>query len=328
MATLREVASRAGVSLATASRVASGAAAVRPDTRRRVEQAMRELFYVPPRASAAPLAAIGLFVRTLQSRVDAALADAVESHALEAGYATVLCSTHGSSERALEHGRRLLGSGIDRLILVGGGREQHDHQLLLLEHGARLVLVNGRSTAVGVPWVAVDERLTGRIAAEHLLGLGHRRLAFVAAHAGAHADERRLGHRDALQSAGLPVTIATAAGPEPGSAREAVRRLLALPEGARPTALVCTTDAIAMGAVHACAALGLRVPQELSVVGLDGSDAAELAEPPLTTVAQPVAELARTSVEALLAPRGAGSGAPSYVFEPFLRPGGTTAPPA
>ncbi len=164
MASLRDVADRAGVSLATASRVASGSSAVRPETKERVEGAMRDLLYVPPgRVEASN--AIGLFVPDFSNPIFAALAEAMEMHASRSGLATILCNTHGSAGRERDYVRMLLERGVEGMLFISAEitdiRGRHSHYAKLLERGARLVFVNGGSEELDVTSVGVDERAAG-----------------------------------------------------------------------------------------------------------------------------------------------------------------------
>ncbi|HXF98016.1 MAG TPA: LacI family DNA-binding transcriptional regulator [Gaiellaceae bacterium] len=333
MASLRDVARAAGVSVATASRVLRGSAGVRPETRARVEQAMRELLYVAP-AAPEPAGAIGLFVPEFRNPVFAALAEAMETCAAEQRLATILCNTHGSARRELEYVRMLLERRVEGMIFISAEitdvRGKHSHYVQLLERGARLVFVNGGSDELEVTSVNVDERAAGRIATEHLLALGHERVGFVAGSPYAMPTrEKALGRRDALRAAGLDDRLVAHAefGVEGG--RRALRELLARPPEERPTGVICSSDLMAIGALQEAAAAGLRVPEDLSVVGFDGIEAATWTQPPLTTVEQPIEELARTAVAALRAQvEHPGERQPSYVFRPRLRLGGSTAPPS
>ncbi len=333
MASLRDVATRAGVSVATASRVASGSAAVRPATRKRVEQAMRELLYVPPRRLE-PSGAIGLFVPEFGNPVFAALAEVMEMHAARAGLATILCNTHGSAQRELDYVRMLLERRVEGMVFISAEitdvRGEHSHYAQLLERGARLVFVNGGSEELEVTSVGVDERAAGRIATDHLIRLGHTRVGFVAGSPYAlPTREKTLGRRDALRAAGLSDGLVAHAEFSVPGGRTALRELMGRPEDERPTGVICSSDLMAIGAVQEAAALGLRVPDDLSVVGFDGIDAAAWTQPPLTTVEQPIEEIARTAVGALRAQvEQPVERQPSYVFRPRLRVGGTTAPPS
>lgn len=333
MANLRDVAERAGVSVATASRVVTGAAGVRPETRERVERAMRELLYVPP-GRRETTRAIGLLVPEFGNPVFAALAQAMEAHAAEAGYATILCNTAGSARRELEYVHMLLERCVDGMAFLSAEatdvRGEHSHYGQLLELGARIVFVNGGPEHLDVTSVGVDERAAGRIATEHLLSLGHERIGFVAGEPYAYPTrEKRLGLGDALRSAGLSADAGVAhAGFTVEGGRRALRALLTSRNGARPTGVICANDLMAIGAVQEAAACGLRVPEQLSVVGFDGTEVTRWTMPELTTVEQPIDEIARTAVNALDAlVESPERTKPSYVFRPQLREGGTTAPP-
>ena len=331
MASLRDVADRAGVSVATASRVATGSATVRPETRDRVEHAMRDLLYVPPGRSEAN--AIGLFVPEFSNPVFAALAEAMEMHAARSGLATILCNTHGSATRERDYVRMLLERDVEGMLFISAEitdvRGRHSHYAKLLDRGARLVFVNGGSEDLDVTSVGVDERAAGRIATEHLVELGHERIGFVAGEPYAlPTREKTVGHLDALESAGLEDGSIAHSEFTLDGGRMAVRDLLERPARKRPTGVICSSDLMAIGAMQEALAQGLQIPRDLSIVGFDGIDAADWTNPPLTTVEQPIDEIARTAVEALWSQVARPSERqPSYVFRPRLRPGGTTAAP-
>jgi DNA-binding LacI/PurR family transcriptional regulator len=329
MASLRDVADHAGVSVATASRVVSGSARVRPATRERVERAVRELLYVAP-GRTGPTDAIGLLVPEFGNPVFAALAQAMETCASQDGFATILCNTAGSAMREVDYVHMLLERNVDGMVFICSEvtdvRGEHLHYRRLLDRGARLVFVNGGSDALPVTAVGVDERAAGRMAAEHLLSLGHRRVGFVAGDAFALPTQEKLrGRGDALREAGLDPgddVVHDAFTVEGG--RRALRALLRRPDGA-PSSVMCSNDLMAIGVMQEAAASGLQVPQELSVVGFDGIDAAAWTQPPLTTIEQPIGEIARAAVAALrrLIDQP-GEAVASYVLRPSLRLGGTT----
>ena len=333
MASLRDVAERAGVSVATASRVVSGSAAVRPETRQKVERAMRELLYVAPDRPGTSRA-IGLLLPEFGNPVFSALAQALETCAARAGRATILCNTHGSVDREVEYAYMLLERRVDGMIFISAEitdtRGEHGHYTQLMESGARLVFVNGASETLHVTSVGVDERAAGRIATEHLLELGHRRIGFVAGQAfSSPTREKQLGRDDALRAAGLePNGLVAHASFSVAGGRQAMRRLIELADE-RPTAVICSSDLMAIGAMLEAASHGLRVPDDLSVVGFDGIDAAAWTQPPLTTVEQPIDVIAKTAIAALRAQIDDPEHAhPTYAFRPHLRRGGTTGPPA
>ena len=330
MSSLRDVARRAGVSVATASRVANGSVGVRPHTRERVERAMRDLLYVPPRRRPAT-GAIGLLVPELANPIFPALAEAIETRAASSGLASILCNTMSAAFREVDYVHMLLDRNVEGMIFIScemtNLNGDHVHYQRLIAEGARLVFVNGMLDGADVPAVGVDEEAAGELATRHLLGLGHERIGFVAGPE--HYLPTRLkaaGRLTALRAAGIDAN-GFVAHSDFGIAggRAAARELLDRPD--RPTALICGSDVMAIGVLQEAAARGIGVPADLSVVGFDGI-AADWTQPQLTTIAQPILEIAETAVNALMqlieSPRRP---LPNYVFRPKLRAGRSTAPP-
>ena len=141
--------------------------------------------------------------------------------------------------------------------------------------------------------------------------------------------EKMLGRADALRAAGLSDGLVAHEEFSVLGGRAALRELIKRSDGDRPSGVICSSDLMAIGAVQEALALGLRVPEDISVVGFDGIDAAGWTQPPLTTVEQPIDEIARTAVAALRAQVDEPvARQPNYVFRPRLRIGGTTAPPS
>jgi DNA-binding LacI/PurR family transcriptional regulator len=332
MATLRDVARQAGVSVATASRVVSGFDNVRSETRERVERAMRELLYIPPGRRPAT-GVIGLLVPSLENPIFPALAQAMEERATEAGFASILCNTTAAAFREVDYVHMLLDRGADGMIFINcemtNMSGEHDHYARLVEEGARIVFVNGALNSLRVPSVAVDERGAGEVATEHLIGLGHKRIGYVAGpNYYLPTQQKAAGRESALRAAGLePDGLVVHGGDftvEEG--RKALRTLLAF--DSRPTGVICSSDLMAIGVLQEAAAQGLRVPGDLSVVGFDGIEAGAWTSPALTTVEQPIEEIAETAVNALrtlIAERE--KPLPDYSFRPRLRVRGSTGPP-
>src|ERR671933_2695951 len=183
MASLRDVARHAGVSVATASRVVSGLDNVRSETRERVERAMRELLYVPPGRRPAT-GVIGLLVPDLENPIFPALAQSLEKHATEAGFASILCSTTAAAFREVDYVHMLLDRQVEGMIFIScemtNMSGDHGHYARLVEEGARIVFVNGALNTLNVPSVGVDERHAGELETQHLLDLGHERIGYVA----------------------------------------------------------------------------------------------------------------------------------------------------
>jgi DNA-binding LacI/PurR family transcriptional regulator len=333
MASLRDVAQHAGVSVATASRVISGSDGVRSETRERVERAMRELLYVPPGRRPAT-GMIGLLVPDLENPIFPALAQAMEERATEAGFASILCNTTAAAFREVDYVHMLLDRGADGMIFISCEMTnlsgEHDHYERLVEEGARIVFVNGALNSVSVPSVAVDERGAGELATQHLIDLGHRRIGYVAG-----PDyylptrQKAAGRESALRAAGFDTDGAVVHGDDftVENGREALRAMLAVDP--RPTGVICSSDLMAIGVLQEAAAQGLRVPDDLSVVGFDGIEAAAWTSPPLTTVEQPIDEIAETAVNALRTLIAEpDKPLPDYSFRPRLRVRGSTAAPS
>ena len=293
---------------------------------------MRELLYVPPRRARAT-GVIGLLVPELANPIFPALVQAIETRAAAHGLASIFCHTTGSPDRELEQVHMLLDHRVDGMIFISCEMTnldgEHSHYARLIEDGARLVFVNGVLDSLSVPSVGVDERVAGEVATRHLIELGHRRIGFVAG-PGHYLPTRQkaVGREHALRAAGLePDGLVAHAAFTVDGGRAAIRALLDRADP--PTAVICSSDLMAIGVLNEAVQRGLRVPEDLSIVGFDGVDAAEWTYPLLTTVEQPIAEIAETAVTALTTLIDEPDRPlPHYVFRPRLRVAGSTAPPA
>jgi DNA-binding LacI/PurR family transcriptional regulator len=333
MASLRDVAQHAGVSVATASRVVSGFDGVRSETRDRVERAMRELLYVPPGRRPAT-GVIGLLVPDLENPIFPALAQAMEERATEAGFASILCNTTAAAFREVDYVHMLLDRGADGMIFIScemtNMSGDHDHYERLVEEGARIVFVNGALNTLSVPSVAVDERGAGELATQHLIGLGHKRIGYVAGpDYYLPTQQKAAGRETALRAAGIEPDGLVVHGSDftVEGGREALRTLLGF--DSPPTGVICSSDLMAIGVLQEAVSQQLRVPEDLSVVGFDGIEAAAWTSPALTTVEQPIEEIAETAVNALrtlITDRE--KPLPDYSFRPRLNVRGSTAAPA
>ena len=332
MSTLRDVAHLAGVSVATASRVANGSSAVRAETRVRVERAMRELLYVPHERDT-ETGLIGVLVPELANPIFPALAQAIETRAAPYGFASILCNIAGAAYREIDYVHMLLDRRVEGMIFIAAEmtnlRSDHSHYARLLDEGARLVFVNGALHTVDVPSVGVDERAAGELATQHLLDLGHRRIGFVAGPEHyAPTQLKAAGRESALRAAGLDPEGATAfAEFSVDGGRRALAQLLSEPDP--PTGVICSSDVMAIGALHEAARRGLRVPEDLSIVGFDGIEAARWSVPELTTVEQPIAQIAETVVQTLRTLiEDPTRKLPSSYFRPVLRVRASSGAPA
>ena len=332
-ATIADVAHRSGVSTATVSRVLSGAVPARAATRERVLAAARELDYRPSGIARAlkrsETRTIGLLITDIGNPFFPQIVRAIEDEAHRRGYGVVLCNAADDPDRELAYLDLLLERRVDGLI-VASAQMTRRHADRLLAVPMPVVLVNAHAPTGGLPSITVAHRHGARLAAEHLLSLGHRRLAHVAGprpHAAA-ARLRLAGVTDALRAAGIdPGSLLVAEGDEHvlGGERATERLLEEVPP---PTGIVCYNDLSAIGALRAIRAAGLRVPADVSVIGFDDIEPAAWTEPPLTTIRQPTDELGRWAAERLTtALSDAGTQPAQVVLEPSLVVRGSTGPP-
>jgi len=304
-ATIRDVASAAGVSIATVSRVLNGRPDVAADTRETVLRVVRDLRFTTNRSarslSGGRTLAVGITLPLVEveyfSRILAGAADALYEHDLQ----VVLGTTLHLRERAATLLGRLTRGTTDGAVLILP--EQSSDELdALTRSGFPFVIVDPlEALHEGIRTVSATNALGGRSATEHLLALGHRRIGVITGIPDWLASVERLnGHRTALAAAGIP--------PDPGLVAEsdwafaggeaAAASLLDRPEP--PTAIFAFNDNMAVGVLRAAQARGLRIPEDLSVVGFDDQDHAAAATPALTTVRQPLGEMGRMAASLLI----------------------------
>ncbi|WP_331272349.1 LacI family DNA-binding transcriptional regulator [Motilibacter aurantiacus] len=291
--TLSRIAQIAGVSVPTVSKVVNGRADVGPDTRSRVERALREHGYRPARKLGAPGAHIELVFHALESAYDTEVINGAEQVASENGLALVISQlnyrfTPGSVEMERVLSRRPAG-----VISVFSGLGAEQRRQLRDRDIAYVVVDPTEDPGPDFPTVAARNWHGGALATQHLLDLGHRRIAAVTGPLWALPARARLdGYTAALRRAGLALDPALVREDDfvPRGGREQAQALLQLPD--RPTAVVAGNDGQALGVCQAAQEAGLRVPQDLSVVGFDDLSIAASSVPPLTTVHQPIREMA------------------------------------
>jgi LacI family transcriptional regulator len=303
--TIREVASAAGVSIATVSRVLNGRPDVAPATRDAVMRAVRDQGFTTNRSARAlsggrtglvgvtlPLVEAAYFARIL-----AGTAEALHEQDMR----VVLTPTLHLHDRAVTLLDRLMHGTTDGAILMLP-EETNEELKALRRLGYPFVVVDPREPLdEGIPAVSASNASGARAATQHLLSLGHRRIAAILGVAEWTASvERLVGFRAALASAGVlaePGLVVEADFTIEGG-EKAAAALLDLPEP--PTAIFAFNDNMAIGALRAARARGLRLPEDLSVVGFDDSEEAAIVTPALTTVRQPLAEMGRMAASLLL----------------------------
>lgn len=303
---LSDVARAAGVSLATASRALAESSLVRDDTRERVRKLARMLGYLPHGAARALATrrsrTIGAVFPPVDNPIFAAATQALAHELAAAGYTLLLATHEYDPEAEIGAMRALLERGVDGMVLIG-----MDHNPALYE------LISRSGVPYELTWsldyaghhhcVGIAHRLASVRITQHLLDLGHREFAVIAGFT-AHNDrarERLAGVREAL--AGRGIELPTARVIETDFSIPQGRRALIqlLDRAAGFTALVCSNDLLALGALTECVRRGLRVPDELSIAGFDDIDMAAEVTPALTTVHVPAAEIGRLAAERMLA---------------------------
>lgn len=302
--TIKQVAALAGVSIKTVSRVINEAGYVSEDTRRRVTRAIERLNY-RPNALARGLVTrrsrtIGLVIADIINPFFPPLVRAVEDAAAAKGYNVILCDTDEDATRERAVTSVLLEKQVDGLILCAS-RVPTGYLRILASEGLPLVLINRPLDHPGAAAVVVDGEAGGYRATLHLLDLGHRRVAYLAGPAASYSHRGRLrGYRRALAERGIAFDPDLVAGGVTSIAagRDATAALLArVPP---PSAIFAFDDLMAIGAMEELRRRGMRVPEDVAVVGFDDIDLAAFVDPPLTTVAQPKAEMGRLATDRLL----------------------------
>lgn len=333
-----DVAALAGVSSAVVSYVVNdGPRPVSDTTRARVLDAIDRLGYVPNQV-ARSLAGrrtrtLGLIAPTLANPVWSGLALGVNDVALPESFLPMVCDVENDAALDVHYAAALASKQVDGVILVPTA--EPTETLAVLERSGVPTVVVERVTP-SAPSVVVDAEATGRLVTRHLIGLGHRRIAFVREHASMLDSRHRLrGFRAALGEAGIPVDerLVVAAGPNVGDsvvegAQRAADALFDVEPP--PTAVFAHNDLIAIAVLRAAARHGLRVPDDVSVAGVDDIEAGRYVDPPLTTVPFPSRELGRTAARLVLDLVAGGVPATTTVLSPsdLLVRSSTGPPPA
>ncbi|MFG2222066.1 LacI family DNA-binding transcriptional regulator [Streptomyces sp. NPDC048644] len=305
MANIKDVAERAGVSVATVSRVLNGHSPV-AETRDRVLAAVRELGYRPNNVARALRTArtgtLGLIISDLTNPFFTELADAVEDEARSLGYSLIIGNAGERPEQQDDYIRTLLDRRIDGLLVSSAGTGS---AMLgeVVESGTPLVLLDRAVPGVDAPCVRADGRAALTELAAHLAALGRRRPAIIVAPAGTPTGDERLHlFRTALAAHGIDLPD-TRVGATPDlqhtGGRSVMRTFLDLPQP--PDAVLATDNLMALGALDELRARGLRIPDDMALVVYDDVPWFAHTDPPLTVIAQPTRELGRAAVHTLLA---------------------------
>ena len=328
--TITAIAREAGVSVPTVSRVLNGRSDVAPDTRARVEDLLRRHGYRRRAAPGGRAALLDLVFNDLDSPWAVEIIRGVEDVAHSSGMGTVVSAIHGRAGSARQWMKNLRARASDGVILVTSVLEPVLHEELRRLHVPIVVVDPAGSPALDAPTIGAANWAGGMAATEHLLALGHRRIGFVAGPPRLLCSRARLdGYRAALEAAGVAADerLVVTGDFYHASGFRAAGELLALPEP--PTAVFASSDQMALGAIEALRQRGLRVPQDVSVVGFDDLPEVRWSAPPLTTVRQPLAEMGKLAARTVLrCVRGEEIESPRVELATELVVRSSTAPPA
>ena len=306
---LKDIADRAGVSVMTVSKVMRDKSDVSAATKERVRKLAVEMGYVPDtfarslRTGSTKL--LGLIISTITNPIFARTALAIEEAAHEIGYSVLLGHSLNMPEREEACIRRMLSQRVEGLLVSPVYRLGRKASLFddLHKRGLPTVILGHHAPFCGqFPAVETDDVTASRSITEHLLGLGHRRIAFLAGPAAAPwATERIAGYRQALVGANIAPddSLVFAAGGNLEAGEKAGRQLLAEPN--LPSAVQAVNDLVAIGAATVLLKEGIRVPQDISVTGFGNILSSELFRVPLTTVRQPKYRLGVAAMETMRA---------------------------
>jgi LacI family transcriptional regulator len=302
--TIMDVAQEAGVSYATVSRVVNNKGYIKPETRERVMRAVTRLGYVVNQ-QARSLASgrsqvVGLLVPGLETAYIGEIIRGIDEELVGASYDLMLYTAHRRRTRESAYVATLTQGMADGLLLVLP-RDPGAYIETLRRRGFPYVLIDHQGVDDAGPAVGATNRQGGYDATRHLIELGHRRVGFITGSLDLGCSNDRLaGYHSALTEFGLPV--------ESGLVREgdftqpagfrAARELLALPEP--PSAIFASNDLMAFGTMEAARVRGLRIPEDISIIGFDDIPQALHVHPPLTTVRQPLEQMGRLAARMLL----------------------------
>lgn len=300
-----DIAREANVSQSTVSRVINNNPRISEATRQRVKKAMERLGYSPNAVARTLITGrsqlIGLVVSNITNPFYPEVIESIVAAATEHDYNVILCNTQENLKLQMSYLALLIEHQVDGAILTSSLLDTEGLLARVASDGIPLVMVNRTVEGLRVDSVRMDNAGAGRMVAKHLVELGHRDIAFVGGLAETSTNTERLsGFRSELAALGveLPDEYVTHHAYTRTSGYELTQALLALPR--RPTALFCADDLIALGAMDAVLDAGLRIPQDVAVIGVDDVQAASLRQVALTTVRQPAAEMGRRAVQLLL----------------------------
>jgi len=300
---IQEVAKEAGVSPSTVSRALNGFPGISEKTRERIVEIARKLNYRPNYRgqilTTQSTKNIGLLITDITNPFFPELVMGAEEYASKSGYTVLLGNTSESEEKETNYLDFFSRGPVDGII-ISASRVSNEHIIMLAEEGLPIVVINRILEHPKISYVSTDMEKGGYLATMHLLRLGHSKIAFINGPKHSEVSQRRLeGYKKALKEVGVdynPDLISFNVPISESGYKEAIKLLCT---GEAPTAIFTYNDVMAFGVIKAAKELGIKIPEELSVVGFDDIFFSSFTDPPLTTIKQFKEELGRMAVELL-----------------------------
>ncbi|WP_212949282.1 LacI family DNA-binding transcriptional regulator [Siminovitchia terrae] len=304
--TIYDVAEAANVSIATVSKVINNTGNISDKTRKRVKQAMKDLEYHPNILASALMGkqtkTIGLLIPDLANPFFSELARRIEDRGHELGYNLVICNTDYDGDKEDKYLQLLNQKMVDGFVLASGFEDLEKVEELI-KREIPVVIVARDFPMFSVNAVAIDDFMGGYIAANHLMGLGHKNIGVIARDLWSNR-ERLRGFNHALDEHGLKLNknfeyiMDIHDIDHIYEGREMTKKYLL--EDDRPTAIFACNDLLAAGAIQEAKELGFKIPENLSVIGFDNTSIATVIDPPLTTIAQPIESMGREVMDLMV----------------------------
>lgn len=300
-----DVARMANVSPATVSRVLNHPDIVTKALREKVNKAIAELSYTPDNAARALMSrrsrTVGIVVPTLRTSIFAERIEALQGRLSERNYTLLIAASQYDSERELREVRTLTERGVDGIVLTGNSHLPQTYETIR-RHGMPFLTTYVRASQDAVPAIGIDNENATNDMTRYLLGLGHREYG-INANTQASSDRSRArvaGITRALEEAGLTLDDSRIVKSNDSvmQGRTGLRQLLFADP--RSAAVICTTDTLAVGALAEARAMGLHIPQDVSITGFDDIELALQLEPPLTTIGMPAREIGQAAADYLV----------------------------
>ncbi len=320
-ATLKDVANICGVSVATASRAINNRGEVNPVTRQRVLKAAKELGYVPSSLAkglwSGKTKVVGVLITTIENPFYANVVSGIEKVLSEKDYNILLCSSYEDPRQELAALRVLLQQRVDGLILAPV-QSKPEVVESLQKNSVPFVLVGRNIPGIETNYVVCDDQKIGEMAAEHFLTQGHKQVLFINSSRNYSAQLRLRGFINVMQKHGIKVEhswIKTV----PPHENAKYTLFQALDQGLHPSAVFCFCDHMALEVIQGIHELGLRIPEDMAVMGVDNLDVTGIVDPPLTTIDTQISKMGIKTAEILLHNmENPGTKVQQFVLEPVL----------